>query len=988
MTPDLGRDMFVPPVDGGMDLGPGNTVGVCGECTADRQCENDARCILFGGRNLCLLDCTSEFESCPNNSFSCVSQTGVIGNFCVATNCCVDNDGDGYGLGIDCLGDDCNDNPAGGGSDIFPGVPEICDGVDNNCVGGIDEPPTDCAAAGCDLNDDSSTYSEFEASSCETGACTVPALSGCGNYTCDGGGADGDACATTCLVLVSGVGAVQDDARCIITSHCVAAGTCVPDLPDGSVCLEDTDCGSSHCENGFCCADGDCCGTENSDCPGFGTSQAVCESRATCQGTRGIVECNVSSHICSTQEGVADDTRCNNAEPARECGLFLDTFCDGTADQDPTDTDCLTVCTGDQDCDSGAFCNENGACELPRPDGRPCGDDNYCENDFCTNGFCCDGRTGDDCCGNADDCPASYSDVRTCTSPSTCTGFREYATCINSICDTNLNTSDATACSTSDQQSNCGLFPPIFCTGTSFPNLCEVFCESEADCDANAHCDPDGTGFQTCVVDVPNGNSCDESSDCSGGHCFNGFCCGTDASGVCCASASNCPGSFTTAATCNNPATCQGSRFDALCTNNQCATSATPTNVPSACTGSLASSCGFFDDAFCQVNGTASCITNCTSSTQCDEGANCMNGACVPNAGQGGACTNDANCSGGLLCIDGVCCNVPSGRCEGSCEACNVAGSVGVCAPIPTGTDPANECAGISCDGYYANFTGDACYERIDRADNEVGCRGGSSRSCQTAPDVCPTSGRTPSPIVCNASCQDPVNGTCAGTSPGQCQNVTGSSINCGVGACLRTVNSCSNGAPQSCVAGSPSTEVCNRRDDDCDGQADDRLAIGDRADTCTSNVSHHANKGGDGTWVTSSAIAEALYNPDQQNPTGDVDYYYVQVTGEGQCWGDNEGAQMRAQVSVPSSASGSYRLCVEYSGGGGCENTVDDGCVDVAPGQTSDWVTVTSEEINVGGTGCDSWNRYATVTVSPVNNAWSCDNYQITLSGREYDIW
>ncbi|MBK6811072.1 MAG: hypothetical protein IPG81_19705 [Sandaracinaceae bacterium] len=184
------------------------------------------------------------------------------------------------------------------------------------------------------------------------------------------------------------------------------------------------------------------------------------------------------------------------------------------------------------------------------------------------------------------------------------------------------------------------------------------------------------------------------------------------------------------------------------------------------------------------------------------------------------------------------------------------------------------------------------------------------------------------------------------------------------------------------------STEVCNRRDDDCDGQADDRLAIGDRADTCTSNVSHHANKGGDGTWVTSSAIAEALYNPDQQNPAGDVDYYYVQVTGEGQCWGDNEGAQMRAQVSVPSSASGSYRLCVEYSGGGGCENTVDDGCVDVAPGQTSDWVTVTSEEINVGGTGCDSWNRYATVTVSPVNNAWSCDNYQITLSGREYDIW
>jgi hypothetical protein len=47
---------------------------------------------------------------------------------------CTDNDGDGYGKNCD-LGDDCNDNDAA----INPGATEVCDGVDNNCNGEIDE---------------------------------------------------------------------------------------------------------------------------------------------------------------------------------------------------------------------------------------------------------------------------------------------------------------------------------------------------------------------------------------------------------------------------------------------------------------------------------------------------------------------------------------------------------------------------------------------------------------------------------------------------------------------------------------------------------------------------------------------------------------------------------------------------------------------------------------------------------------------------------
>jgi len=42
--------------------------------------------------------------------------------------------------------------------------------------------------------------------------------------------------------------------------------------------------------------------------------------------------------------------------------------------------------------------------------------------------------------------------------------------------------------------------------------------------------------------------------------------------------------------------------------------------------------------------------------------------------------------------------------------------------------------------------------------------------------------------------------------------------ISCGLGACYRTVLACVNGVPQTCVPGNPSPEVCNGIDDDCDG--------------------------------------------------------------------------------------------------------------------------------------------------------------------------
>ncbi|MGZ3440916.1 MAG: hypothetical protein ACXVDD_15435, partial [Polyangia bacterium] len=89
-----------------------------------------------------------------------------------------------------------------------------------------------------------------------------------------------------------------------------------------------------------------------------------------------------------------------------------------------------------------------------------------------------------------------------------------------------------------------------------------------------------------------------------------------------------------------------------------------------------------------QCNGDSDCVGvgACGAS-----GCWCSTHVCTPKASVGASCDGTTHCASGD-CVDGVCCDSPASSCNG-CRACNVAGSVGHCANVPTATDPHDACA-------------------------------------------------------------------------------------------------------------------------------------------------------------------------------------------------------------------------------------------------------------------------------------------------------
>ena len=156
--------------------------------------------------------------------------------------------------------------------------------------------------------------------------------------------------------------------------------------------------------------------------------------------------------------------------------------------------------------------------------------------------------------------------------------------------------------------------------------------------------------------------------------------------------------------------------------------------------------------------------------------------------GIGGTCSSTGQCASGT-CVDGVCCNTTATSC-GQCQACNVPGSAGTCAPT----------SGGSCDDGNACTQNDTCQGGVCTGSNLVTC--GASDQCHGAGTCNPSTGACSNPAAPNGTaCNDgnacTQNDTCqGGVCTGSNLVTCGASDQChGAGTCNPSTGACSNPA-------------------------------------------------------------------------------------------------------------------------------------------------------------------------------------------------
>ncbi len=210
----------------------GNSSGVCGDgvINSGEQCDGNPGDPVWDWGPIA--DCTA-FDDFTGGALSCNPTTCQFDTSqCVGESSCVDADGDGYNVtGGLCGPVDCDDMNAS----IHPGAVELCNGVDDNCNGEIDEGGV-CGE--CQTDDD-----------CPPVDC--PSINGTLNGTCDNGVCTYDeppfGCITECSDNIDNDndGYIDFDG-----GDCLPGGTCLPD--PGCTSFADDD------ETNGCYNDSDC----------------------------------------------------------------------------------------------------------------------------------------------------------------------------------------------------------------------------------------------------------------------------------------------------------------------------------------------------------------------------------------------------------------------------------------------------------------------------------------------------------------------------------------------------------------------------------------------------------------------------------------------------------------------------------------------------------------------------------------------------------
>jgi hypothetical protein len=446
---------------------------------------------------------------------------------------------------------------------------------------------------------------------------------------------------------------------------------------------------------------------------------------------------------------------------------------------------CETTCSDDGPCAATAYCDtSSSACVAKKTTGLGCTGSNECVSGYCANGYCC----GTACLGNCETCDQSGS-------IGTCTVVGEGA-------------AGDPSCS------------PYFCDGAN--GSCPSSCVDNTDCVATSYCD-NGTVPPTCFGKKGLGGSCTNNTECQSDLCVDGYCCSSPCAAFC--QACNVGGSL---GTCTDvPA---GTNPDGDCSAGEVCNGSGGCikGDGTACTSGTECLSGYCVDGACCESG---CVGQCRACSAAltggadgvcgfttagtDPDNDCVSGLACDGSGfckkeVGETCSSGPDCLTGL-CVDGVCC---ASACAGTCEACNLSGSLGTCTAVPWGADPASDCPGGTCNGARACAlpNGQACLVGTDCITGE--CVDGVC--CNVAcGSIC---------SACTAAKTGGVDGTCDfvsyGTDPDT--DCTANQRCDGGGACKKVDGqTCGNGAEcltGNCIDGHCCDTVCGGICEACDG--------------------------------------------------------------------------------------------------------------------------------------------------------------------------